>query len=316
MSERCAQCGYDLTGLELPHRCPECGRLADPQADRRAALDWYASPRALLLLGSMPASAALYLAEPQVVRRAGRRFVVWVLLPLAAYPLVMVLLGFVQVRETTTLAWVEHTPAGDVQRSALISRRVVWLVPLHATVLDSVADGGHAPPLPQIPADADIGPLAVRRTWRFAPQRISVGLLVQDLMALLIAVAGVVLAPAMIQCFGGLRPVSRDARQADAAIALGFLSAPAAAWFIAGYAAARIAATSPLSPIRGPWLPLAFLIVYLGYTAAVMRVVGLGVAAQRRTVGRAGRLLGALAAVAWLLALIGLVVMVAMVIAT
>ncbi len=305
MSRRCTQCGYDLMGLELPHRCPECGRVSDPQAERRAALDWYASPRALMLR-SMPASAASYLAEPQAVRRARQRLVVWVLLPLVAYPLVMVLLGFVQVRETTVLSWIEHTPVGDVQRSALVSRRVAWLVPLHATELDAVVDRGYHATLPAIPDDADIGPPTVHRTWAFVPQRIDVALMMLDLMIPLMGAVGVVLAPAIILWFGLPRSASGHARHADTAIVLGVLSAPAAALFIAAYAVAGLAATSPLSPVRGRWPGLAFLVVCFVYAAAVMRAVGLAVAAQRRTVGRPGRLMGVLAAIVWLLAMVTL----------
>lgn len=37
----CFNCGYALRGLKLPHGCPECGRVADPELEVAAARRWF-----------------------------------------------------------------------------------------------------------------------------------------------------------------------------------------------------------------------------------------------------------------------------------
>ena len=44
----CFECGYDLSCLDLPRPCPECGRLADPTAQAAEAREWFARPSSTL----------------------------------------------------------------------------------------------------------------------------------------------------------------------------------------------------------------------------------------------------------------------------
>jgi hypothetical protein len=55
---RCVNCGYDLRGLPLPRRCPECGHLSGLDAERKEAESWYASWRGLLFLFPPPLAMA------------------------------------------------------------------------------------------------------------------------------------------------------------------------------------------------------------------------------------------------------------------
>ena len=70
----CAECGYDLHGLELPRACPECGRVADPQRDHEAALEWYGSWRGLFFRRPPP-MVTRHLSDPRCRAVAVRR--VW-----------------------------------------------------------------------------------------------------------------------------------------------------------------------------------------------------------------------------------------------
>lgn len=101
----CPDCGYNLTGLELPHRCPECGFDVDPRANAEAALAWYASQRGLFLRRPPPAFARyLGTAEARVIaRRRVRRLI---LLPWLLFTIAFVIVDSLYV-ETTLEIWGE-----------------------------------------------------------------------------------------------------------------------------------------------------------------------------------------------------------------
>jgi hypothetical protein len=76
----CFECGYDLTGLDLPHRCPECGRVADPQNAGDEVYAWFASRRAVWLR-SPPACFMAQLHEGRCLRVAARRLLISLVVP-------------------------------------------------------------------------------------------------------------------------------------------------------------------------------------------------------------------------------------------
>lgn len=81
----CFACCYELTGLNLPHLCPECGRLADPASDTEDARKWFASPRAwrwcFTRPSRIPPSICYVLHDAPSARIARRRIVAGLFLP-------------------------------------------------------------------------------------------------------------------------------------------------------------------------------------------------------------------------------------------
>lgn len=104
MMPRCPNCNYDLTGLDLPHRCPECGYLADPPAEREAAVAWYASWKGLFF-SAPPGMALAYLGDRRCQRRARQRGVLLLLVPWAAATLLILLGTSIQVVRTHERWW-------------------------------------------------------------------------------------------------------------------------------------------------------------------------------------------------------------------
>lgn len=81
----CLSCGYDLRGLKMPHACPECGELRDPERDEKKARDWFAkwrlSPLWPLRLCDTPPGLWYLLSDPKSQRIAQRRRFRWLWLP-------------------------------------------------------------------------------------------------------------------------------------------------------------------------------------------------------------------------------------------
>jgi hypothetical protein len=100
----CPNCNYDLTGLDLPHRCPECGYLADPPAEREAAVAWYASWKGLFFRAP-PRMALAYLGDRRCRRRARQRGLLLLLVPWAAATLLILLGTSIQVVQTHETWW-------------------------------------------------------------------------------------------------------------------------------------------------------------------------------------------------------------------
>lgn len=79
----CFSCGDELTGLDLPHQCPECGEHVDPKQQAAMARNWLASRRAwwwLLCGRSMLPPGLLYCGHDTALIRKGRRrifFMLW-----------------------------------------------------------------------------------------------------------------------------------------------------------------------------------------------------------------------------------------------
>lgn len=91
----CYQCGYDLSGLELPHRCPECGLLADPPKQSRAVNGWYAGWRSWLWCVTRPSRTPRGLCyvpyTPESIRSSRRRLLLLLWLPsLLAFLIVLI----------------------------------------------------------------------------------------------------------------------------------------------------------------------------------------------------------------------------------
>lgn len=76
----CVECGYDLTGLALPHACPECGSLGDPRPHPAAVREWFHSRRGLLVRRP-PTGFLSHLDDPACRRTARRRLTVFLILP-------------------------------------------------------------------------------------------------------------------------------------------------------------------------------------------------------------------------------------------
>ena len=81
----CLHCGYNLRGLTKEHKCPECGRLPDRQAERQAVLDLIHQPmlklgwRMLQFWKPLPAGWWWVLDQPQVRPEVCRRTWKWIL---------------------------------------------------------------------------------------------------------------------------------------------------------------------------------------------------------------------------------------------
>ena len=100
----CPNCGYNLTGLDLPHRCPECGHLADAVAEREAAVRWYSSWNGLLFRKT-PSMALAYIGDARCRRHAWRRCLLLVLAPWLAVTLLFLLINSVQEVKTHETWW-------------------------------------------------------------------------------------------------------------------------------------------------------------------------------------------------------------------
>lgn len=114
----CPACGYDLTGLDMPRACPECGRLADPARDSDAAQRWFTESRSELewLVRPSTVPAALYYASsgPSLIPAARRRQFRWLWLP-AILTAFAVVAGTCIVVEYDVKTW--HYNTADPERT-------------------------------------------------------------------------------------------------------------------------------------------------------------------------------------------------------
>ena len=80
----CYNCGYSLRGLDLPHVCPECGQMADPEKQAAEARAWFASWRVWFWWwrpSRAPTGACYVLHDAESVRIARRRGLLCLWLP-------------------------------------------------------------------------------------------------------------------------------------------------------------------------------------------------------------------------------------------
>lgn len=81
----CLSCGYNLTGLDLPRACPECGNLSDPFPDLQRAREWFCGREAwcwsLRSSSQLPTGIPYALIDERTAEFAVRRIVLglWVL---------------------------------------------------------------------------------------------------------------------------------------------------------------------------------------------------------------------------------------------
>ena len=113
----CFQCGYDLTGLELPRQCPECGLLRDPSLDEQAR-KWFASRWACLRWlrhpSRTPRNLCYLLFDQPSTRIARHRRFRWLWLPAILCTFVVAIGSFIVV-EHDVKVW--HYAEDDPQKT-------------------------------------------------------------------------------------------------------------------------------------------------------------------------------------------------------
>lgn len=143
----CPNCGYNLTGLDLPHRCPECGHLADAVAEREAAVRWYSSWNAFLLRKTPPMALA-YIGDARCRRHAWRRWLLLVLVPWLAVTPLFLLINSVQEIETHETWWERpENPSQKLhyQKTADTNRLLTLNLDLHLQFFGSKGDFKDVP---------------------------------------------------------------------------------------------------------------------------------------------------------------------------
>ena len=121
----CLHCGYNLRGLTKEHKCPECGRLPDRQAERQAVLDLIHQPmlklgwRMLQFWKPLPAGWWWTLNRPEDRREVRRRTWKWIL---GSGLLMLVLMcSIVMVNRTVSIIKYEHPP-GEPEKKQVRAR--------------------------------------------------------------------------------------------------------------------------------------------------------------------------------------------------
>jgi hypothetical protein len=142
-AEVCPECGYDLTGLELPYRCPECGTPVDPAGDNERAVAWFASWRGLLF-AKAPPHAGRYLRDPRCRRPARKRLVRWLLLMLANAGAILAANGVVVVRDVWVTRFVPSSPERIVDEYAATRRDRIFDTNTH--LFGAFGILGYSPP--------------------------------------------------------------------------------------------------------------------------------------------------------------------------
>ena len=116
---RCLECGYDLRGLTDSDRCPECGRVLDPEAVGPEVVAWYRS-RAGAWMESAPACFLAHLHHPSCRQAAIRRLIASFVVPTALFVLVVTALNCVTAF-TEYERWVATQPQ-DIDRACTVGR--------------------------------------------------------------------------------------------------------------------------------------------------------------------------------------------------
>ena len=123
----CLHCGYSLQGLPEGHKCPECGRLPDRQAERQAVLDLIHQPmlklgwRMLQFWKPLPAGWWWTLDRPEDRQEVRRRTWKWIL---GSGLLMLVLMcSIVMVNRTVSIIKYEHPP-GEPEKKQVRARGV------------------------------------------------------------------------------------------------------------------------------------------------------------------------------------------------
>lgn len=133
----CFGCGYDLTGLELPHCCPECGRYGDPSHDAREAKQWFARCRSGLLWWIRPSKVPLglfySLHDPTSARIAARRRFRWLWLPAMMTSLVVFIGSFVAVEYDVAVWYYDKADPAKTPHADSTGSAIAYLTPVSTT---------------------------------------------------------------------------------------------------------------------------------------------------------------------------------------
>lgn len=146
----CLQCGYNLSGLHLPHRCPECGRYTDPEQDATQTRTWFARRwsfvRSLRRPSTIPIGLWYLLNDETSARIAKRRRFRWLWLPALVNTVIVALGTCITVEYDVRLSHYDpNNPQGTRYEAwrGNETDRVYWFN-LHFTTLGHPAPTGYS----------------------------------------------------------------------------------------------------------------------------------------------------------------------------